>query len=36
MWGMIGKDINGHSVMEDIDNALENILRKDQKVMTSS
>lgn len=33
---MIGKDINGHSVMEDIDNALENILRKDQKVMTSS
>ncbi len=33
---MIGEDINGHSVMEDIDNALENIQRKDQKVMTSS
>lgn len=29
MWGMIGEDINGHSVMEDIDNALENMWRKD-------
>jgi len=25
MWGMIGENINGHSVMEDIDNTLENI-----------
>jgi len=29
MCGMIGEDINGHSVMEDIDNALENMWRKD-------
>jgi hypothetical protein len=36
MWGMIGKEINGHGAMEDIDNALENIWRKDQEVMTSS
>jgi hypothetical protein len=36
MWGMIREDINGHNVMEDIDNALENIQRKDQEVMTSA